>query len=200
MTLPTDPITITLILAILTLWLGLTVSCFAAYTLLTSTNGSHQLRQPQKKGNPQEANPQWPVLSSDSDSAWGVFVMIHQPGQTTNEHITHVLQKAGASFQPQSASYSITGDSPRYPIKVINAKPPGKLPSFIDDSSAMPIKALTVKIDKHTAQSTPNKLQMARMLRLARDIAKGNGQLLDAEKQPITEEGIAALIKTKSFA
>ncbi|CAM3953494.1 hypothetical protein VRRI112168_07670 [Vreelandella rituensis] len=139
-----------------------------------------------------------PVLVDEKSQAWGLFVVFDSPEAALNQRIGSVLASAGAVFESESKSFTVAGVSPRNPIYIVNAYPPGKLPSFNDDNDQWPIKGLSVKILKERGSSTPNKLQLVRLVSLAKDMARLGGKVVDAEKQPVTEAGFQSVIAGKA--
>ncbi|MDN6297773.1 MAG: hypothetical protein L0J54_07065 [Halomonas sp.] len=124
--------------------------------------------------------------------------MFDEPDMALNQRLGVLLASTGAVYEVRSKAFTLAGDSPRNPIHIANAYPPGTLPSFNQDDGAAPIKGLALKMLKKRGSSTPNKLQLARLVSLTREMTRLGGKAVDAEKQPLNEDGFQAVISGKA--
>lgn len=138
------------------------------------------------------------MLVDENAGAWGLFVMFDDPSMASNERLSIVLASSGAVYESSSQSFTLAGDSPRNPLLISNAYPPATLPSFNQDNGQFPVKGVMVKMIKTSPKATPNKLQLVRLVKLAKELARIGGKVVDAEKQPITEAGFKAVIAGKA--
>lgn len=193
-----DSTTLTLIIAILAGWISLNCSLIVIYLLVTGESLSFQKRAPRKQAGsvpPTSALvADSPVLVDENAGAWGLFVMFDDPTLALNERLGILLGAAGAVYESSSKSFTVAGDSPRNPIYIANAYPPGRLPSFTNDNGQIPIKGVSVKMLKKSSTATPNKLQLVRLVNLSKELARAGGKVLDVEKQPVTANGLQAVI------
>jgi hypothetical protein len=135
-----------------------------------------------------------PALVDAEAGAWGLFVMFDNPSMGLNERLGTLLASTGAVSESRTKTFTLAGDSPRNPIHIANAYPPGTLPSFNHDNGTVPIKGISVKMIKKNRSATPNKLQLARLVTLTREITRLGGKAVDAEKHPVSEQGFQAVI------
>ncbi|MDR5899043.1 hypothetical protein QC823_08585 [Halomonas vilamensis] len=197
-----DPTTLPLLIAILAGWVSLNCGLVVIYLLFTgeSLNLSFGFRKraPRKQaGSVAKASTpdvDSPVLVDENAGAWGLFVMFDDPTLALNERLGILLGAAGAVYESSSKSFTVAGESPRNPIYIANAYPPGRLPSFNNDNGQFPIKGVSVKMLKKSSTSTPNKLQLVRLVNLSKELARAGGKVVDAEKQPVTASGLQAVI------
>jgi len=199
-----DSTQLVLTLAILSIWLCLTCGIVVLYLLLSghtlgvtfrTAKGSKSLpKTPSSPYTPADT----PVLVDENAGAWGLFVMFDDPSMASNERLSIVLASSGAVYESSSRTFTLAGDSPRNPLLIANAYPPGTLPSFNQDNGDFPIKGVTVKMIKTSPNATPNKLQLVRLVKLAKELARIGGKVVDAEKQPITEAGFQSVIAGKA--
>lgn len=195
-----DTTALTLVIAIAAIWFSLNCGLLIVYMLLKgdAVGGSSLVSQrsaPLREG---QFNPETPVLVDENASAWGLFVMFDNPTLASNERLSIVLASSGAVYESSSKTFTLAGDSPRNPLLISNAYPPGTLPSFNQDNGDFPVKGVTLKMMKTSPKATPNKLQLVRLVKLAKELARIGGKVVDAEKQPITEAGFKAVIAGKA--
>ncbi|MDP3534591.1 MAG: cell division protein ZipA C-terminal FtsZ-binding domain-containing protein [Halomonas sp.] len=195
-----DTTALTLVIAIAAIWFSLNCGLLVVYMLLKgdAVGGSSLVSQRSAPLNEEHANPETPVLVDENASAWGLFVMFDDPTIASNERLSSVLTSSGAVYESSSRTFTLAGDSPRNPLLISNAYPPGTLPSFNQDNGDFPVKGVTVKMMKTSPNATPNKLQLVRLVKLAKELARIGGKVVDAEKQPITEAGFKAVIAGKA--
>lgn len=187
-----------LIVAIVSGWLSLVGLLCIIYLLLTEyTTGRGKKTTPRQTATDDTLS-DVPALVDATAGAWGLFVMFDTPGMGLNERLGTLLAAAGAVFESRTKTFSLAGDSPRNPIYIANAYPPGTLPSFNHDNGTLPIKGISVKMIKKSRSATPNKLQLARLVALTREINRLGGKAVDAEKHPVSEEGFQAVISGKA--
>lgn len=199
-----DSTELILMIAILTIWFSLTCGLVVVYWLLSGGALGVNFRSA-KRAKPSPAAPpsstapdDTPVLVDESAGAWGLFVMFGEPTMASNERLSSVLLSSGAVYESSSQSFILAGDSPRSPINIANAYPPGTLPSFNQDNGQLPVKGLTLKMIKKSRNATPNKLQLVRLVKLAKELARIGGTVVDADKQPVTDSGFQAVIDGKA--
>lgn len=193
-----DPTNLPLIIAILAGWISLNSSLIVMYLLVTGANVGFGKRAPLKQAGKAASTStpaaDSPVLVDENAGAWGLFVMFDDPTLALNERLGILLGAAGAVYESSSKSFTVAGDSPRNPIYIANAYPPGRLPSFNNDNGQIPIKGVSVKILKKSRTATPNKLQLVRLVNLSKELARAGGKVVDVEKQPVTANGLQAVI------
>jgi hypothetical protein len=191
-------------IAILSIWFSLTCGLVVLYLLLSGGELGVRFRSA-KRSKPLPVSPSsstapddTPVLVDKSAGAWGLFVMFDEPTMASNERLSIVLASSGAVYESNSKSFTLAGDSPRNPIHIANAYPPATLPSFNQDNGQFPVKGVTVKMIKKSRSATPNKLQLVRLVKLAKELARIGGTVVDADKQPVTAGGFQAVIDGKA--
>jgi hypothetical protein len=197
-----DPTKLPLLIAILAGWTSLNGGLIVIYLLVTGktleTKVGLRRRTPRKSAGGVAATPasadDSPVLVDENAGAWGLFVMFDDPTLALNERLGILLGAAGAVYESSSKSFTLAGESPRNPIYIGNAYPPGRLPSFKNDNGQFPIKGVSVKMLKKSSTATPNKLQLVSLVNLSKELARAGGKVVDAQKQPVTANGLQAVI------
>ncbi|SEO02827.1 hypothetical protein [Vreelandella aquamarina] len=195
-----DTTALTLVIAIAAIWFSLNCGLLVAYLWMkgdgagTRTRASHRSAVSTKG----QVNVDAPELVDENAGAWGLFVMFDDPSMASNERLSIVLASSGAVYESSSRTFTLAGDSPRNPLLISNAYPPGTLPSFNQDNGDFPIKGVTVKMIKTSPNATPNKLQLVRLVKLAKELARIGGTVVDAEKKPLTDAGFKAVIAGKA--
>lgn len=187
-----DSTELILMIAILSIWFSLTCGLVVLYLLLNGKSLEVNFRSakcseslpvtPSSSTAPDNT----PVLVDESASAWGLFVMFDEPTMASNERLSIVLLSSGAVYESSTKSFTLAGDSPRNPIHIANAYPPASLPSFNQDNGQFPVKGVALKMIKKSRSATPNKLQLVRLVKLAKELARIGGKVVDADKQPVT--------------
>ncbi|WP_075880540.1 hypothetical protein [Vreelandella massiliensis] len=199
-----EPTTLPLLIAILAVWASLNGGLVVIYLLVSGETLGFNLglskRKPRKQVDDVASAPtdDAPVLVDESAGAWGLFVMFDDPTIASNERLSIVLSSAGAVYESSSKSFTVAGDSPRNPIYIANAYPPGTLPTFNQDNGHFPVKGVSVKMLKKSKSATPNKLQLVRLVNLAKELSRIGGKVVDAEKHPVTASGFQAVIDGKA--
>lgn len=201
-----DTTTTLLLVAIIAMWISLNCGLVLVYLLwygqcLGAPGGKGKNRQASvsaSAGTVAKQASTTPVLVDEKAGAWGLVVVFDSPSAGLNLNIGNVLAAAGGVFESETRSFTIAGVSPRNPILVANAYPPATLPSFNDHSSQWPIKGLSLRILKERRSSSPNKLQLVRLVALAKDLSRLGANVVDAQNQPITEAGFQAVIDGKA--
>lgn len=196
---------LTLVVAIISGWVSLNAMLCLVYLYATGRLGGAGGNAGKRKvagktapGSAREVIDGAPVLVDEKAGAWGLFVMFDEPDMALNQRLGALLASTGAVYEVRSKAFTLAGDSPRNPIHIANAYPPGTLPSFNQDDGAAPIKGLALKMLKKRGSSTPNKLQLARLVSLTREMTRLGGKAVDAEKQPLNEAGFQAVISGKA--
>lgn len=196
-----DSTELILMIAILTIWFSLTCGLVVLYLLLSG--GGLEVRFRSAKRVPVTSSSSAvpddsPVLVNKDSDAWGLFVIFDEPTVASNERLSIVLSSSGAVYESSSKSFTLAGDSPRNPIYIAHAFPPATLPSFNQDNGQFPVKGVTLKMIKKSRNATPNKLQLVRLVKLAKELARIGGKVVDADKQPVTASGFQAVIDGKA--
>lgn len=196
-----DTYTLTLVVAIGTMWVSLTCGFVAMYLILSGEfrSASQSADRPRKlsMGAKTQAD-DVPTLASEEGASWGVQVLFETPSPGLNERLSVALASAGAVYEPSTKAFTVMGESSRNPIVIENAFPPGQLPSFTDDNSQYLIKGVTIKVNESGRSLSPSKLQLARLVSLAKSLARLGGKVVDANQQPITKAGFKAVISGKA--
>lgn len=196
-----DTYTLTLIIAIGAIWLSLTCGCIVVYLILSgefasaSGTGQHRSASANAKGRREE---DVPILADEENTSWGVQVLFDSPSPGLNERLNVALASAGGVYEPVAKAFTVVSESSRTPMVIENAFPPGQLPSFTDDNSQYLIKGVSIKIIENNRALKPSKLQLARLVSLAKSLARLGGKVVDAKKQPITKAGFKAVIAGKA--
>ncbi|AIA73871.1 hypothetical protein FF32_03185 [Halomonas campaniensis] len=196
-----DTYTLTLVVAIGTMWVSLTCGFVAMYLILSDEfrGASQPADRPRKLSMGAKAQAEdIPTLANESDASWGVQVLFETPSPGLNERLSVALASAGAVYEPSTKAFTVMGESSRNPIVIENAFPPGQLPSFTDDNSQYLIKGVTIKVNESGRSLSPSKLQLARLVSLAKSLARLGGKVVDANQQPITKAGFKAVISGKA--
>ncbi|WP_457942728.1 hypothetical protein ACSTAY_15290 [Vreelandella alkaliphila] len=196
-----DTYTLTLVVAISTIWVSLTCGFVAMYLILSGEfrGASQPAGRPRKLSMGAKTQAEViPTLANEGGTSWGVQVLFETPSLGLNERLSVALASAGAVYEPSTKSFTVMGESSRNPIVVENAFPPGQLPSFTDDNSQYLIKGVTIKVNESGRSLSPSKLQLARLVSLAKSLARLGGKIVDANQQPITKAGFKAVISGKA--
>ncbi|UTA79353.1 hypothetical protein J4377_15620 [Halomonas sp. XH26] len=196
-----DTYTLTLVVAIGTMWVSLTCGFVAMYLILSDEfrGASQTADRPRKLSMGAKAKAEdIPTLANEEGASWGVQVLFETPSPGLNERLSVALASAGAVYEPSTKSFTVMGESSRNPIVIENAFPPGQLPSFTDDNSQYLIKGVTIKVNESGRSLSPSKLQLARLVSLAKSLARLGGKVVDANQQPITKAGFKAVISGKA--
>lgn len=197
-----DTRTLVLIVAIGAMWLSLTSGCVATYLILSNKMwspgiGAKRRRKP-SSGLQLKAREPAPTLVDESGTSWGVYVLFESPSPGLNERLRLALSSAGGVYESSTGAFTVKGESSRNPIYIENAFPPGALPSFTDDNVQYLIKGVRIKVVADSLSLSPNKLQLVRLVSLAKGFARLGGSVVDAKKQPITKAGFKAVIAGKA--
>ncbi|MGP5713867.1 hypothetical protein ACTXPD_17955 [Vreelandella alkaliphila] len=196
-----DTYTLTLVVAIGTMWVSLTCGFVAMYLILSGEfrSASRPADRPRKLSMGAKAQAEdIPTLANEDGTSWGVQVLFETPSPGLNERLSVALASAGAVYEPSTKAFTVMGESSRHPIVIENAFPPGQLPSFTDDNSQYLIKGVTIKVNESGRSLSPSKLQLARLVSLAKSLARLGGKVVDANQQPITKAGFKAVISGKA--
>lgn len=196
-----DTYTLTLVVAICTMWVSLTCGFVAMYLILSGEfrSASQPADRPRKLSIGAKTQAEdIPTLANEEGASWGVQVLFETPSLGLNERLSVALASAGAVYEPSTKSFTVMGESSRNPIVIENAFPPGQLPSFTDDNSQYLIKGVTIKVNESGRSLSPSKLQLARLVSLAKLLARLGGKVVDANQQPITKAGFKAVISGKA--
>lgn len=194
-----------LVMAIISGWISLNAMLCIAYLYATGKlggagrkAGKNKVQKTASHGPAAAPAGDAPVLVDEKAGAWGLFVMFDEPGMALNQRLGALLASTGAVYETRSKTFTLAGESPRNPIQIANAYPPGTLPSFNQDDGVVPIKGLSLKMIKKRRSSTPNKMQLARLVSLTREVTRLGGKAVDADKQPLNEAGFQAVISGKA--
>ena len=196
-----DTYTLTLVVAIVTMWVSLICGFVAMYLILS--DGARGALQPANKPRKLSMGTKAqvedvPTLANEGSTSWGVQVVFETPSPGLNERLSVALATAGAVYEPNTKAFTVTGESSLNPIVIENAFPPGQLPSFTDDNSQYLIKGIAIKVNENSRSLSPSKLQLARLVSLAKSLARLGGKVVDANQQPITKAGFKAVISGKA--
>jgi hypothetical protein len=193
--------TLTLMVAIGTVWLSVTCGFIAVYLILTgeyqtaSKEAQHRKSSASSKA---PADEDAPILGDEKGESWGVQVLFDSPSPGQNERLSVALASAGGVFEQSTKVFTVKSDSSRIPIVIENAFPPRQLPSLTDDNSQFLIKGVNIKIVKTSRTLSPSKMQLAGLISLAKALARLGGTVVDAKQQPITKAGFNAVIAGKA--
>lgn len=187
-----------LVIAIIAGWMSLNGLLCIAYLWLTGRLPGHRQRSSKRRDESPDDNVEAPVLIDEKAGAWGLFVMFDTPDMGLNQRVGGLLATAGAVHESRSKTFTLAGESPRNPILIANAYPPGTLPSFNQDNGPAPIKGISLKMAKKNRSATPNKMQLAKLVSLTREFIRLGGKAVDADKHPVTEAGLQAVINGRA--
>lgn len=196
-----DTYTLTLVVAIGTMWVSLTCGFVAMYLILSGEfrSASQPADRPRKLSMGAKAQAEdMPTLANEGGTSWGVQVLFETPSPGLNERLSVALASAGAVYEPSTKAFTVMEESSRNPIVIENAFPPGQLPSFTDDNSQYLIKGVTIKVNESGRSLSPSKLQLVRLVSLAKSLARLGGKVVDANQQPISKAGFKAVISGKA--
>lgn len=199
-----DALTLTLVMAIVAIWLSLTCGLVVVYLLLSghTLEGALTRKRADKKAStndtPTEDLQDAPVLVDDSGAAWGVQVLFDEPSLANNARLATVLAALGAVYEGSLKAYTVAGESSRTPIIVENGASSLPLPAPDDGENLYVINVLGIKITAQNEALKPSKLQLARLVKIAKAITKVGGTVVDAQKVPITKAGFKAVIAGKA--
>lgn len=205
-----DTQTLVLVVAICALWLSVTCGCVAVYLVLTKrgwrlagsgtpSGRSLQAPAPQARA-PQALAPQdTPTLINEESATWEVKVLFEAPSPALNDRLGAALASAGAVYEHRSKTFTVAGDSSRTPILIENAGTAGQLPPLTEEAGGHPpVKGVNIKISKTNRMLSPSKLQLAKLVSLAKKLARLGGTVVDAEQQPISQAGFRAVVDGKA--
>lgn len=147
--------------------------------------------QPERADKPAEAEAEAlarAVASGQAVTAHSLFVIFPAPDSETRQAIVVWLRRIEARYDSVLEVYSVPGQQPANPIKVANAFPPGTLPDLLvgQGSDDFQLRGLSLLVKPPLRRSRNQ--QMHVFIELARELEALGGEVLDADRQPATEQ------------
>jgi len=194
-------VSLMMVLAILATWVSINSGLFVLYLVYIGKSGKNNSRgniKLAKTKKEKEVKDDSPVLVNGDNEAWGLQVKFKEPTIAGNERLAAILGSVGAVYDSTDKCFTVAGDSPRNPILIVNGYPPNTLPSFVQDNGKFPVKGVNVKLLKKKQSSTPNKMQLSRLVDVAKKLERIGGEVVDAENKKMTKNGYQAVINGKA--
>lgn len=192
----TSPLATTLALG--SLLLGLTAAALFFYIALSRRRKHTASRATAARSRSTAPPPPSPMASGSSarkakPKQYSLFVIFNQPSTETDKNLTRWLQDKSAVYDPLSHVFHIAGEQPSSPITVANAFPPGEMPDLMRGEGQSPIKGISLLV-KPPLRRRRNQ-QMIAYVELAKEMRElFDGDMLDSERAPATEETYADII------
>lgn len=122
-----------------------------------------------------------------------LFVVFDAPGQDTNRALGQLLKETKAFYEAGLGIYHIPPGPEGYPLTVANASSPGTLPPLHQgDDEYAPVQGVSILIKFINSRSLSRSPDT--MIAFTRRVAEiGGGRILDVERNPVSEETLAAL-------
>lgn len=115
----------------------------------------------------------------------------------TNERLALLLSTQQAEYERDSRCFAVPNSASRTPIIVRHIDAQGRLPDFDGNSGDAPIAGVAVVVRK--SKTAPSKLQLASVVSLTKEIARMGGTVVDADRQPVSAEGVQQVIAGRSI-
>ncbi|WP_302139193.1 cell division protein ZipA C-terminal FtsZ-binding domain-containing protein [Halomonas alkalicola] len=121
-------------------------------------------------------------------TAHSLFVIFPEPTSETQADVVAWLRKVEARYDSVFEVFNVAGEQPANPIKVANAFPPGTLPDLLvgQGSDGFQLRGLSLLVKPPLRRSRNQ--QMHVFVALARELEALGGEVLDADRQPATEQ------------
>ncbi|AXY44231.1 hypothetical protein D1793_08105 [Halomonas sp. JS92-SW72] len=164
---------------------------FARHRARVSPAVNEATPQPEQADKPAEADadalPRTPA-SGQAVTAHSLFVIFPTPDSETRQAIVTWLRRIEARYDSVLEVYSVPGQQPANPIKVANAFPPGTLPDLLGEEGGdgFELRGLSLLVKPPLRRSRNQ--QMHVFIELARELEALGGEVLDADRQPATEQ------------
>jgi FtsZ-interacting cell division protein ZipA len=121
-----------------------------------------------------------------------LFVVFDEPGPEMNRLLGQLLKETKAFYEAELGIYHIPPGPEGYPLTVANASSPGTLPPLhLDDAEHPPVHGVSILIKFINSRSLSRSPDT--MIAFTRRVADIGGRILDVERNPVTEESLAAL-------
>lgn len=181
-----------LVVIIIVTTLSFNAALIALYMFLAYQSTQPDMR---RKGGRQATNTPPPALAQAGSQDWGLCVLFSDISLENNERLALLLATKGAEFDRAARTFSVVSKASQTPITVRHINAQKKMPSFQASSGDAPLEGVAVVIEK--TPLAPSKLQLASVVKLAKDIARIGGTIVDADMQAIGQEGIQHVIAGK---
>ncbi|WP_346795878.1 cell division protein ZipA C-terminal FtsZ-binding domain-containing protein [Halomonas sp. Bachu 37] len=158
-------------------------------------NAAEKPAEPQEKAPPVEAiapvAPRREKTKQKPKTQQCLFVVFDSPGQQANQALGNLLQARNAFYEAELGVYHLPPSPEGYPLMVANSAPPGKLPPLHADEEQPPVQGVSILIrflNTRRVSRNPEAL-----IDFTHEVADIGGHILDADRQPVTEETFDAL-------
>jgi hypothetical protein len=120
-----------------------------------------------------------------------LFVTFDAPGPESNQALGRLLKDAKALYEADLGIYHVPPGPEGYPLTIANASSPGTLPPLHQDGEHSPVQGISILIKFINSRKVSRSPE--RLIRFAHNVAAIGGQILDFERNPVTDETFAAL-------
>lgn len=120
-----------------------------------------------------------------------LFVILDWPGLDTNRRLARLLKEYNAHYDAKLGVYTIRDQLAGYKLTIANSSPPGTLPPIHDGDDQPTVAGVSILIhfiSKRSVARNPETL-----IKITQSIADIGGQILDAERNAVSEEEFEAL-------
>tara|TARA_R110002049_G_scaffold102718_1_gene248467 strand:- start:9190 stop:9786 length:597 start_codon:yes stop_codon:yes gene_type:complete len=120
-----------------------------------------------------------------------LFVVFDAPSQSINQALGEMLNAKNAFYELELGAFHLPPGPQGYPLMVASATSPGKLPPLHQEGEHTPVQGVSILIrflNARKVSRNPDDLII-----FTQDVAALGGQILDAKRNPITEDALAAM-------
>ncbi|MGO3700892.1 MULTISPECIES: hypothetical protein [Halomonas] len=193
-----DSSALALVFAIVAVTLCFNAVLLGAYVLLAHKAANMETRfSPRRASVPRDNEGSPPTITHTDDADWGLGVLFKEPSLVTNERLALLLSTQQAEYERDSRCFAVPNSASRTPIIVRHIDAQGRLPDFDGNSGDAPIAGVAVVVRK--SKTAPSKLQLASVVSLTKEIARMGGTVVDADRQPVSAEGVQQVIAGRSI-
>lgn len=125
-----------------------------------------------------------------------LFVMFDTPSQAINQALGEMLTEKNAFYEAELGAFHLPPGPQGYPMMLASATSPGKLPPLHKahkEGEHTPVQGVSILIrflNTRKVSRNPEDL-----ITFTHEVAELGGKILDAKRQPITEESLAAMYR-----
>ncbi|MCG6659240.1 hypothetical protein HOP52_15890 [Halomonas campisalis] len=130
-------------------------------------------------------------VTDGTDVQQCLFVVFDWPAKDTNRRLTKRLEAYGARYDSGLQVYVIRDTQVGYKLTVANASPPGDMPPLHEEGEHPIVNGISILvhfINKRRVAHSPDTL-----IDFTLSVAEIGGQILDADRQAVTEEDFERL-------
>ncbi|MDR5899474.1 cell division protein ZipA C-terminal FtsZ-binding domain-containing protein [Halomonas vilamensis] len=120
-----------------------------------------------------------------------LFVVFDAPSQAINQALGEMLKEKKAFYEAELGAFHLPPGPKGYPLMVASATSPGKLPPLHEGGEHAPVQGISILIrflNARKVSRSPDDL-----IAFTHEVAELGGHILDAKREPITEETLAEM-------